>query len=288
VKLITMTDRNFYIDLPSNVPYPNNKPQNFTTKLKHPIKLNGDWEVALVAITYPNNAYNLSEDCDVEVKMQDKKHFITGAPIKLKFTIQKGKYDMLTLIEVMKYQASLVWEEASRNVDSDLIVGTTRPNEFTFVKPYFDRVSEPLTIRFNKYNKTVTLSTCAPEAYIKFSSIHLMRALGFMHEPNEHIQLPATSSKECTLVYHLPGICVYTNIITSTMIGDSFGKLLQYVPLICETEIGYKEYKRPRFVPLQSNFIEEIQIRLTDASGKDLIFPTGKTHLSLEFRPCRL
>jgi hypothetical protein len=48
----------FYVTLPSNSSYefyPDNKLNNFTTKLHSTIKLDGDYEVGLVDISYPQN-----------------------------------------------------------------------------------------------------------------------------------------------------------------------------------------------------------------------------------------
>src|SRR5215831_19728413 len=52
----------FYLTLPSNSSlsyYPENTLTTFTTRLANPIKLQGDWECALVEISFPRNWYTV-------------------------------------------------------------------------------------------------------------------------------------------------------------------------------------------------------------------------------------
>ena len=53
----------FYLTLPSNSSmnyFPENKVNNFTTKLPQNIELSGDWEVGLVSVQFPVNWTNLT------------------------------------------------------------------------------------------------------------------------------------------------------------------------------------------------------------------------------------
>ena len=60
-----MATSQFYVTLPntsSSQFFPDNKLSSFTTNLHTPLRLNGDWEVALVEINYPRTWYNVSGD----------------------------------------------------------------------------------------------------------------------------------------------------------------------------------------------------------------------------------
>ena len=65
----------FYVILPSTSSsqlFPDNKLSSFTTNLHTPLRLNGDWEVALVEINYPRTWYNVSGDtCKVYYRRED-------------------------------------------------------------------------------------------------------------------------------------------------------------------------------------------------------------------------
>ena len=51
-----------YVTLPSNVPgIQSNTPASYTTVLPTPLKLNGEWEVALLECHYPHNMRNLKQ-----------------------------------------------------------------------------------------------------------------------------------------------------------------------------------------------------------------------------------
>jgi hypothetical protein len=52
-----MSETHFYLTLPSNASldvFPDNKTGSYRVKLPHPIDLNGNWEVGLYSISYPN------------------------------------------------------------------------------------------------------------------------------------------------------------------------------------------------------------------------------------------
>jgi hypothetical protein len=60
-----MGDQSFLVTLPSNSnmkAHPENEPGSYTVKLASPIKLDGEWEVALVSVQYTHCWSNLAED----------------------------------------------------------------------------------------------------------------------------------------------------------------------------------------------------------------------------------
>ena len=57
-----MSGAHFYLTLPSNASldvFPDNKTGSYHVKLPQPIDLNGNWEVGLYSISYPNTWYTL-------------------------------------------------------------------------------------------------------------------------------------------------------------------------------------------------------------------------------------
>lgn len=74
----------FYLTLPSNSSYryfPDNKVNNFITKLPQTLALEGRWEVGLVEFQWPNNWYNLKENNGyVNVILPDDQIFKVDIP----------------------------------------------------------------------------------------------------------------------------------------------------------------------------------------------------------------
>lgn len=84
-------------------------------------------------------------------------------------------------------------------------------------------------------------------------------------------------------------IFVYTDIIASHHVGDSFSPLLRVIPCINEKEEQIvKHYNIPIYFPLRKHFIETIEIELKTSSGEDIIFTGGKTFALLSFRRRKL
>ena len=54
-----MSLRRFHLTLPSNT---SNTAAQYTTKLRHPLSLEGDWEVALTEISVPDMFHNVKKD----------------------------------------------------------------------------------------------------------------------------------------------------------------------------------------------------------------------------------
>ena len=81
----------FYVALPSNSSmniFPNNKLTKYTTKLSAPIKLEGEYEVALVEIQFPVN-WRVRNDGTVKI--------ISHKPKKEhKFTVKLLAYETIT------------------------------------------------------------------------------------------------------------------------------------------------------------------------------------------------
>ncbi|KAL3100287.1 hypothetical protein niasHT_020889 [Heterodera trifolii] len=69
VRWIGMDD--FYIVLPSNVPFPGNTASHFTVRLPHTLELDSNWSVALSSIIYPHSfpSVGVDEDDFVNIKL---------------------------------------------------------------------------------------------------------------------------------------------------------------------------------------------------------------------------
>ncbi len=60
-----MSGTHFYLTLPSNAStdiFPDNKTTEYRVSLPQTLDLEGDWEVGLYSILYPNSSYTLQDD----------------------------------------------------------------------------------------------------------------------------------------------------------------------------------------------------------------------------------
>jgi len=82
---------------------------------------------------------------------------------------------------------------------------------------------------------------------------------------------------------------VYTDIISTYHVGDTFAKCLCVIP--CMAERGdqiVRHYQNPLYFPVSQNFIESIFIQIKTGSGNNIIFNGGKVYVLLSFRRKRL
>ena len=74
-----MFNSEFQVTLASNVlSDAKNSPNSFETKLARPVDLNGDWEVALIDITFPHEWYNIHTEYEFAVAIPKKGTPLTG------------------------------------------------------------------------------------------------------------------------------------------------------------------------------------------------------------------
>lgn len=80
-------------------------------------------------------------------------------------------------------------------------------------------------------------------------------------------------------------IMIYSDLIASHHVGDTFAPLLRTIPCMSENgEQIVKHFHNPLYFSLRKNFIDTIEIELKTSSGKNIIFSGGKTHFVLSFR----
>lgn len=125
-----------------------------------------------------------------------------------------------------------------------------------------------------------------PDQEIKFSK-GLSDMLGFveseftegMHVGKYPLQLDAGITE----------IYVYSDLISSHHVGDTFAPLLRVVPTrSAETDEIVKQYDRPLYFPLKNKFTETILMELRTGFGEQITFTSGKTHAVLSFRRKKL
>jgi hypothetical protein len=249
----------FYVTLPSNSSfefYPNNKLNNFTTKLHSTIKLDGDYEVGLVDISYPQNwSYRKNG--------------------KIQFKINKNE-----VVYQVKFQNFDNMEELIKDIDVFCKINQI-PCTFGFKKDCIEiNVSNPLIISFESGLKEEfgfkadILSASAP----KDSSLKFIQPKPWISSKIENKLLKTVSS-----------LYIYTNIIDYQFVGDSYAPLLRTI-MVNENVENYgkyisQEFQNTQYLPLRLNVFDYIEIDIRDDTGNPIHFEAGKVLIKLHFRP---
>ena len=106
-----MSGTHFYLTLPSNSSlnvFPDNKTTSYRVKLPQAIDLNGDWEVGLYSISYPNTWYTLQN-------LENHIYYSVDGLIFLVALVDYGYY------ETMNDLAKSVNAALKRNIGNDNI-----------------------------------------------------------------------------------------------------------------------------------------------------------------------
>ncbi|KAF8784262.1 hypothetical protein HNY73_009966 [Argiope bruennichi] len=80
-------------------------------------------------------------------------------------------------------------------------------------------------------------------------------------------------------------IFIYSDLVQSHHVGDSFAPLLRIIPCMNEKEDQIvKYYDRPLYFPVRKTYIETVLIELKTSFATDITLSGGKTYVILSFR----
>lgn len=254
--------------LPSNASmdtHPGNTMANFVTELFTPIRLERDFEVALIEITLPGTEKQLLPIGSIELIKENGASVMI--PISFKDIDGLGFDAVLTLI-------------------NRLLVSNSKKLDF---------VSSPGLV-FTTYDdkKYITIHTLSTDCALCFYG-DVADFFGFPKSTDgNRIQLKARSISE-EIDDRFPFLArnfqhtmfVYTNIIEYQYVGDGFKQLLSTIFVQKQDDPQRIVYDTPHYVPLIRNQIDSIQITIKDSSDGLIKFVSGveKVILKLHFRP---
>lgn len=104
----------------------------------------------------------------------------------------------------------------------------------------------------------------------------------------EHRDLNIVGNVPINLLAECHTLFVYTDIIESSRVGDSYTQLLNVVPVPTKSEFGeqvFVRYERPYYRRVSKSDFEEIEVDIKDDTGTTVPFRFGRTIITLEFRP---
>ncbi len=250
--------------------YPKNKPQNFTNILFTPLELQGDYEAALTELIYPNNWFNLTEDCTFDATISYGSHNAASVPLP-QFKIPKGYYNKIDKI------CDYINAEFARKIGYVLKGLNLSAAEEPVIKAEYNSVTQRVNLTTTKCIATITVT----------KSTQLFTVLGLPIKVNTPFQIPLEGTNQANINIHFPCLFVYCSIVEPQLIGDTSSQILRIVPVQGENqEVICDRFVDPSFVRVNSGYISSMQIKICTDSGIEVPFEAGKVIASIRIRKC--
>lgn len=263
----------FYITLPSNSSigyYPNNTVTNYITQLSQPVRLEGEWEVAVVEVIYPCTFLTLTESSKIFIYVNA--NFKPDSTISESSTTSNAEEELI--IPILK-----TYSIPKREYNDEKEVVDTINKLEDFIKY--------AVFNFDNNTKKVTILT-TPEVFQIELTRTLALQLGF--DPNETDLINKNKSiRSSDLHLGLPHqIYIYCDIVDMQFIGDTMAPLIQ-MATVDATNYSHGSNKsvqflNPHYIPVLKSSFESIEIDLRDHTGKPLTFQFGTSCVKLHFR----
>lgn len=244
----------FYATLPSNSSfeyYPENTLNNYTTKLHSTLRLEGNYEVGLVEMSYPQN-WIYKKDGVITFKIDKKID-----TFKVKFQNYDTFKSIAEDVEKFCKEKNIPCSFSYNNIEQKMKIDVKSP-------PYID-FSEGLN----------------EELGFKHTNFHLSPG-GFT--PKSFVSRQLENKLKC-----ISALFIYCNIIDYQFIGNTFAPLLRTI-LVNENSDNYGKYidhifSKPHYIPVSVNTIDTIEINIRDDTGEPIHFEAGKILVKLHFKP---
>jgi hypothetical protein len=258
-------DQKFYITLPSNVSSPdhhNNSPSHFFTYLASPLHLpSHQWEVSLCEISFPHVWDNIFYPMNV-----------------LRFVVYDPKSNQTA--NVIKRIPIKHYENLDELVAE---INEACPEKFHGRMGFEKMGRQRVKMVLHEHEGLKIDSTLAK--ILGFGTTFMQYSTETAEMKNGSYRCVVKADRIGDIKAVLFNIFVYTNIIKDQIVGNQLVPLLRTVSI--EGEDGdyiHKVYDAPHYLPLASDFIQHIEIKLADDLGRLIQFQTGKVVVKLHFR----
>lgn len=275
-----MSDQ-FYLVLPSNSSmkyYPENTVTHYITQLPKPLKLPGEWVVALTEIQFPRTFFHVDKAVGVSS---------TATPIKAYSTRRKPTSNHKYKIQSVPITSGL-YPSVSALIEC---INETEVFKNHIRIEYDGTVGGLVDIR--RIPSSCVMSECQRPNVIYLDD-RLSRTLGFV--PGTHMdiheEVKFTADYPASLSLALPDkLYVYTDICESYITGDVQTPLLRIVPVdntnYIYGSIQTKSFSPPIYIPLLRTEFNTIEIDIRTDTGKPVPFHSGTLTATLHFKRIR-
>jgi hypothetical protein len=246
-----MSGTHFYLTLPSNSSldvFPDNKTTEYHVKLPQHIELDGNWEVGLYSIFYPNTWYTLRN-----INADTHFYYFEGTGWPSVATMKYGHYE--TMQDFVKNMNASLESEIGNSTTIYLTYSTLTGKVTVYLKP-----------------------KCKILLFGKMSLI-----LGF---GGKEVKIDKTGeSPYVTDLATFTSIYTYCNIIQPQIVGDTSAQLLRSIPVEGKYgEIVTKTFTNIQYVPVQTKSFGDVKVLLRNDTGDPVPFERGKVIATLHFR----
>ena len=246
-----MSGTHFYLTLPSNASldvFPDNKTTEYRVKLPQHIELDGNWEVGLYSIFYPNTWYTLRN-------INADTHFYyvegTGWPS----------------VATMKYEHYETMQDFVKNMNASL---ESEIGNSTTIYLTYSTLTGKVTVHLKPKCKILL-----------FGKMSLILGFG-----GKEVKIDKTGeSPYVTDLATFTSIYTYCNIIQPQIVGDTSAQLLRSIPV--ERKYGKivtKTFTNIQYVPVQTKSFGDVKILFRNDTGDPVSFERGKLITTLHFR----
>ena len=271
----------FVIHLPSNVQptrFPSNCASNYSTQLDNAIDLNGEWDVALVEVTYPKSV-KMFEGEGIKftetirtpkcrsVGRGSRKHVNVGVHADTPCT-ETNDVDPAVLSKHTYWQVP-----SPRENTIEALVETLNEKSTEFGYSFQHR-NGILSLTLHDQNKELQLDKSLADL-LGFDRFHFNKE-GVTHYG---FQSPA-------LYRNIDYVFIYSNILDHVNVGHMTAPLLHAIPFMKDGHgpLIHHAIRTPIFRPMNASKLDRIDLRLCDGNGQDIPFIEGKTLIILNIR----
>ena len=277
-----MSDQGFFVQCPSNAStdiYKANTLSSYTVNLSQLIVLNGDYDVGLAEIQFPQTWNNIrkgsnSFEMTYSYPRTNKRRFMVKE-------VTPGYYDNIPdLIKVIKSMYGSTLDKKS--TDKVKLIGL----EITY-NPFTRRVlvnANNLRLRI-KRDSGKTHTPKVQHATIKLND-DVARLLGFRHGTIIEKGKSLESEFAATVSGGLHEMYLYTDCIHPQPHPDGDVNILRTIAIDEDSNKKYvsKRYQKIFYYPLKTRTITTMSFDLYDDTGKHMGFDSGKVLIVLHFR----
>lgn len=257
IKGIIMNAGEFMVVMPSNASadvFPDNTTSSYKIMLQRPLPCaEGKWCVGLTEIMYPAK-WKTIVNGTVAIKYLGR----PGTAQITKFQITDGIYDNITML--------------LKEIDNN------------FAK--YPLLEQRVRLAYNSISKSVSLFV-AQGVSIQFSQ-NILNILGFKREADEYFTTGTyRASMSVDIMEGFSALFLYTNIVATTLVGDSEVPLLRVVPLkqsrANQSHI-FQSFQHIQYQPVTTSQTDVIEINIRRDNGVLVPFSNGKVVITLHFK----
>lgn len=279
-----------YLTLPANSSknyYPDNTLTRYTTRLQSPIELQGEWELALVEMSFSRTWFTVPRHVGrITFSCQNCRDFIPAAlssdydakdysaDVVIPHGYYKGVGHVVEVINTAIEEASTLFTFPVFNIETSQHARTHIPKE------------KWPTFRYSDVKKKANI-LLQPGASVHLSEF-LSIMLGYRLNPiiNSSAQVKGFGSNATVDIdAGLHGLYVYCDLIENVCVGDTEAGLLR----ICDSSaaIGenvYRVFNPPRYLPMRRKNFESVEIDIRDDTGNPISFESGTVVVIVHLR----